>query len=93
MSAIITVTITKPNEVVWQGSADALVSQNTEGEFAIVPEHARFMTILRAVPLTLFAAEQELFAYHVDEAVLFFENNIATVFIQPPMSESDTPQG
>jgi F0F1-type ATP synthase epsilon subunit len=79
----IAVTVTEPNKVLWQGEATALQSVNSEGTFAIIPDHARFLTILKKVDIMLYEGEEVVSTIPVTEAVLSFENDAAQIFVQP----------
>jgi F0F1-type ATP synthase epsilon subunit len=76
-----TTIVMSPQKVVWEGEVRSLSSQNSEGFFDIFPDHARFMTLLREAPLTLMLASGEEKVVAIKEAVLFFEESKATVYV------------
>ena len=80
----ISVVITEPEKIVWQGDVTALQSTNSEGMFEIIPDHARFLTILKGVDIVLYDGQEITATIPVIEAVLSFEHDTAQVFVQPP---------
>ena len=45
--------ISNPHEVVWEGTATALSSENSQGKFDVLSQHANFITIIKEKPITL----------------------------------------
>ena len=75
------VVVMSPDAVVWKGNALSLSSQNTEGTFDILPDHARFMTLLQETQVTLELQEGKQHVLHLEHAVLFFQDSKATIYI------------
>jgi F0F1-type ATP synthase epsilon subunit len=76
-----TVIVMSPSGVIWEGQVMSLSSKNSEGEFDIYPDHARFMTLLEKVPVVLFLPSGEQKSITCSEAVLFFEDAKATIYV------------
>lgn len=76
----INVIIMSPHEIVWQGGALSLSSQNSEGLFDILPDHARFMSHIEEVPITIHEADGSDRVFTYKSAVLFFEDNTAKIY-------------
>jgi len=76
----ISIMIQSPDAIVWQGEALSLTSTNSEGDFDIMPDHARFMSIIENVPIIIYkeGGEEQIFTF--DSAVLFFEDNNAKIY-------------
>jgi len=77
----ISITIMSPDAIVWQGAILSLSSSNSEGGFDIMPDHARFMTLIEKTPITLYKTDGSLEVLSFDNAVLFFEDNVAKIYI------------
>ena len=45
-------TVHSPEAVVWAGDVAALETVNSEGAFSILPDHARFMTLINEETVT-----------------------------------------
>lgn len=76
----ITVTIMSPSTVVYEGTALSLSASNSEGIFDIMPDHARFMTLVAAVPITVYELDGSNRVFTFDTAVLFFQDNAAKIY-------------
>lgn len=81
-----TVTIMTPEQVVWEGTVAALTSKNSEGSFDILPDHARFMTLIEKAPIDLIRADGSKEQLTYDTAVLFFHDNAAKIYIHQHVS-------
>jgi F0F1-type ATP synthase epsilon subunit len=77
----ISVTVMSPNAVVWEGEALSLSSANSEGEFDIMPDHARFMTMIEGVPLIVRENSGKDRSFSFKTALLFFQDNLAKIYI------------
>ena len=75
------VVVMSPDAVVWQGNALSLSSLNSEGPFDLLPDHARFMTLLQKVEVTLELPQDTQHVLHLEHAVLFFQDSKATIYI------------
>lgn len=73
--------LTSPEAVVWEGDAVSITSKNSEGLFDIFPDHARFMTLLEDVDLVAHLPDGDEKTFHLDKAVLLFEDGVAKVYL------------
>lgn len=73
--------IMTPESVVWEGHVTAVESTNSEGEFSILPDHARFITILNAAPIVFYMADGSTETFTYDTAVLSCADNQLTIFV------------
>lgn len=81
-----TVTIMTPEQVIWEGEVAALSSQNSEGNFDILPDHARFMSLIEKMPIDLVLANGSKERFTYDTALLFFHDNAAKIYIHQHVS-------
>ncbi len=49
----LTVVVTSPDEKVWEGQASSVSSENSEGPFDILPQHANFVTMVTDKPIVV----------------------------------------
>lgn len=77
----IVVTIMSPREVVWKGEALSLSAVNSEGNFDIFPDHARFMSLVQKEPIIVYEIDGSNRSFTYENAVLFFQDNIAKIYI------------
>lgn len=77
----ISITIQSPDEVVWKGESEALSSENAEGPFDILPGHANFITLIKNTDVTLHLENKEAQTFSFDQAVLFFHQDVAKIYI------------
>lgn len=85
MPDTINVIIMSPEEVVWEGSAKALSSDNREGAFDILPNHANFMTLIKNREVVVHLLDgKKTRSFTFEQAVLFFKENTAKIYIHTP---------
>jgi F-type H+-transporting ATPase subunit epsilon len=78
-SANLAVKILTPEQIVWQGSAQAVSSHNSVGPFDILPEHANMITFIESQPIEVVTAEGSK-TFTFEKAVLSVRNNNVSVF-------------
>jgi F0F1-type ATP synthase epsilon subunit len=81
------VIIQSPVAKVWEGDVKALSAENSEGVFDILPDHARFMSLLNATPLTLDLDEDQTKSFTFKDALLYVDADVATIYVQEPLQE------
>lgn len=85
MSNTLKVVIQSPIATVWEGSAESLSAENNEGMFDILPDHARFMSLVNSTPLTVAVSDSETKSFTFKDALLYVEDNVATIYVQEPL--------
>lgn len=81
--SVITVSIQAPDKVVWEGECLSLSSKNAEGTFDLLPDHARFLTLIHGEKIRLEGVEKdEVFSF--EHAVIFFQDNSAKIYVHTP---------
>lgn len=78
----IEVKITSPREIVWQGRAAAVSSENSQGPFDILPDHANFVTLVKDTPIVLHFKNNKSEQFSFKRAVVHNENNTVTVYAE-----------
>jgi len=56
---MLTVTINTPEKIVWHGKADSVSSENSQGPFDILSQHANFITIVEDKPILIRFGKRE----------------------------------
>ncbi len=75
------VKIISPTEILWEGAAEAVSSENTEGPFDILPEHANFITLIKNKPIIVHRADgRREFKY--ERAVIQVHENRISIYVQ-----------
>lgn len=74
-------TIRSPIEVVWEGDVDSVESENPEGVFTILPDHANFMTPLKDTDLIVYVSDGKEQTFALSDAVLYFKDNTIKVYV------------
>lgn len=65
------VVVTSPDEVIWEGEAESVSSENSAGAFDILPEHANFVTIIqKGSPITVRTVDKKTMNLGYRNAVL-----------------------
>jgi F0F1-type ATP synthase epsilon subunit len=82
MISVIYLVITSPSGVVWEGNVDSISSKNSEGFFDILPDHARFISLVSGHRIFIELSSSTKKEFLFQSAVLFFEDNKATIYVQ-----------
>ena len=85
MSDTLRVIIQSPVAKVWEGDVKALSAENSEGIFDILPDHARFMSLVNATPLALELVNDETKSFTFTDALLYVDEDVATIYVQEPL--------
>ena len=65
------VVVTSPDEVIWEGEAESVSSENSAGAFDILPEHANFVTIIqKGSPITVRTTDKKTMNFGYRNAVV-----------------------
>lgn len=86
MENTITLAILSPQTVVWEGAVQSITGENADGVFDILPDHARFLTVVSGTPLSIVAADGTEAVHTFPSAVLFFADNVAKIYTHEPMT-------
>ena len=81
----LTVRIISPKEEVFKGEAASVSSTNSAGDFDILPEHAKFITLVEKKPIILRSANlpdgrQE---FKFDLSIFHVHNNQVDIYVNP----------
>lgn len=74
--------ISNPGEVVWEGNVTALSSENSQGKFDVLSQHANFITIIKDKPITLRFCDGSTKDYNFPRAVIYNRNNQVFIHTQ-----------
>jgi len=85
MSDSLRVIIQSPVAIVWEGDVKVLSAENSEGVFDILPDHARFMSLVNATPLALELVNDETKSFTFTDALLYVDEDVATIYVQEPL--------
>jgi F0F1-type ATP synthase epsilon subunit len=77
----IAVVIMSPETVVWKGNVTMLSSKNSEGDFDLLPDHARFVSLIENTAVLLTLEDKTEKSISLTKAVLFFQDNKAKIYI------------
>jgi F0F1-type ATP synthase epsilon subunit len=79
-TSTISVSILAPDRVVFEGVCHSITSKNSDGLFDLLPDHARFLTLLNGEPIEIEGVDEHT-TFTFTHAVLFFQDNIAKIYI------------
>lgn len=71
------VKISSPDGIIWEGKAESITSENTQGIFDILPEHANFITIIKDKPIVVDTGEDKKEYNYETAIILTRENNVS----------------
>lgn len=75
----IKVRITTPAEVIWEGEALSVSSQNSEGPFDILYLHTNFLSIIENKPIIIRTINESL-SYTFPHSVIFARDNNVNIY-------------
>lgn len=75
------VSISSADELIWEGEAQSVSSENQEGKFDVLPGHANFITMITGKPITIriSAAEEQKYTYK--NAVLYTLEDRVKIYV------------
>ena len=79
MTNILTVTINSPKNNIWEGKAFTVSSENLQGKFDILPQHANFMTIVENHPIVVRTPVEEL-TYTFHQSLIYTHDNYVYIY-------------
>jgi F0F1-type ATP synthase epsilon subunit len=73
--------IASPEKVIWEGSAFAVSSTNSQGNFDILPQHASFLTIVENQPIKISSREKKVLQeFRPLQAVIYNRDNRVSIY-------------
>ena len=76
---VLTVSISSPEKLIFQGKADSVSSENKQGPFDILPQHANFITIVEKHPVILRSGGKKT-KYDFDRVIIYTHNNYVSCY-------------
>lgn len=80
---ILNVTVLSPQDILFQGSALSVSSKNSAGNFDLMPEHARLITIIENSPIAIRKPNREKITFKFPLAIIYITNNKVSIYAQP----------
>jgi F0F1-type ATP synthase epsilon subunit len=77
---LLTVRISKAAEVVWEGKAQSVSSENAQGPFDILPMHANFITLLKDKPIVIITEKGERIEQRFLASVMYVVNDEVKIY-------------
>ena len=78
-SASLHIKIQSPEGPVWEGRADSISSENVHGPFDVLPQHARFITVIQKKDI--FVREgKELKTFNFPRALMFVRDDQVSIY-------------
>lgn len=76
----LSVIINSPDKVIWEGEVTAISSENSEGKFDVLPEHANFITLIQNKPIELYRPDSRTESFLFDQAVIYVHDNNISIY-------------
>jgi len=77
----LTVKIISPEKIMWEGRASAVSSENSQGPFDVLPEHANFITLIKSKPIVVHRSDGDT-EFMFNRAVMHAINDVVSVYVQ-----------
>lgn len=74
--------IMSPVALAWEAEVVSLTAANSEGPFDILPDHARFLSLVHNAPIAVELPDGTQQSFTFENAMLFFEDNELVLYIQ-----------
>lgn len=78
-SAVLHVRINSPEKIIWEGEAEWVSSENSEGKFDILPMHANFLSVIRKKPIVVRSSGKET-PYTFETSVIYAHKNTVAIY-------------
>lgn len=62
-------------------TVEAVQSENSEGEFSILPDHAQFITLIHNTDINLVSNGEVVDAFQIKQAVIHVKNNVVSIYV------------
>ena len=77
----INVRVASPEKVLWEGTAFAVSSTNSQGNFDILPHHASFLTIVEDQPIKISDKKKKVLQeFRFPRALIYNRNNRVSIY-------------
>ena len=74
------VKILSPREVIFEGEASSVSSQNLSGNFDILPLHANFITLIENNTIKVTALDKTVTSFNFPVAIIYQINNQVNIY-------------
>ena len=76
---MLTVTINSPEKIIWHGKADSVTSENSQGTFDILSQHANFVTIIEDKPVIIRMGKR-IHKFDFKRCVIYAQNDYVACY-------------
>lgn len=76
---VLNIKINTPNETLWEGEAQSISSENSQGVFDVLPLHANMVTLILDKPIIVRTKEKDR-KYTFKSAVLYTHNSGVEIY-------------
>lgn len=82
MKNLIDVTIVSPYEILFSGKALSVTSKNSKGDFDVLSEHAKFITIIENSPIIIKKDDNQNQTFSFPLAIIYVNNDKLKIYAQ-----------
>ncbi len=83
---VLNVTVLSPQDMLFQGAALSVSSKNSAGNFDLIPEHAKLITIIENNPIVIRKLNREKITFKFPLAIIYITNNKVSIYAQPEIA-------
>ncbi|OGE27005.1 hypothetical protein A3H85_01215 [Candidatus Daviesbacteria bacterium RIFCSPLOWO2_02_FULL_40_8] len=74
------VKIISPNKTIYEGPAVAVSSQNSQGNFDILPQHANFLTMTKNSPIIIHTIDKKQLEFKIPLSIIYNLGNRVSIY-------------
>lgn len=80
-----TVTVLSPEEVLFDGPAESVSSENYAGKFDILPHHASFLTFIDNHPIEIIKSDGTKKVFNFDAGIIYVKDDVVKIYTKPQL--------
>ncbi|MDO8618937.1 MAG: hypothetical protein Q7R49_03235 [Candidatus Daviesbacteria bacterium] len=80
------VIVLSPQDILFQGPALSVSSKNSAGNFDMIPQHAKLITIIENNPIVIRQPNRDKITFKFPLAIIYITNNKVSIYAQPEIT-------
>lgn len=90
MAKTLSVKIQTPRNLIFEGQAQAVASEDSRGPFSIIPEHANFLAVISNNPIRVIKEDGTELSIPVNQAIVHNYQDKVSIYVDPVSSSTSS---